>query len=93
MYRPDSIQFYLAQPVSMPDETTYREALQDEKSPLTRAVPGYEAEEAIIMLFEAALQKTFRRSDGCRCRQQPALPDRTPCRELFPFRASPKKRP
>ena len=53
MYRPDSIQFYLAQPVSMPDETTYREALQDEKSPLTRAVPGYEAEEAIIMLFEA----------------------------------------
>lgn len=39
MYRPDSIQFYLAQPASMPDETTYREALQDEKSPLTRAVP------------------------------------------------------
>ena len=45
---PDSIQFYLAQPASMPDETTYREALQDEKSPLTRAVPGYEAEEAIM---------------------------------------------
>ena len=64
MYRPDSIQFYLAQPVSMPDETTYREALQDEKSPLTRAVPGYEAEEAIIMLFEAALQKTFAEATG-----------------------------
>lgn len=64
MYRPDSIQFYLAQPASMPDETTYREALQDEKSPLTRAVPGYEAEEAIIMLFEAALQKTFAEATG-----------------------------
>ena len=64
MYRPDSIQFYLAQPVSMPDETTYREALQDEKSPLTRAVPGYEAEEAIIMQFEAALQKTFAEATG-----------------------------
>ncbi len=64
MYRPDSIQFYLAQPVSMPDETTYREALQDEKSPLTRAVLGYEAEEAIIMLFEAALQKTFAEATG-----------------------------
>ena len=64
MSRPDSIQFYLAQPVSMPDETTYREALQDEKSPLTRAVPGYEAEEAIIMLFEAALQKTFAEATG-----------------------------
>ena len=48
----------------MPDETTYREALQDEKSPLTRAVPGYEAEEAIIMLFEAALQKTFAEATG-----------------------------
>mgnify|MGYP001020295096 CR=1 FL=1 len=64
MYRPDSIQFYLAQPASMPDETTYREALQDEKSPLTRAVPGYEAEEAIIMQFEAALQKTFAEATG-----------------------------
>lgn len=59
MYRPDSIQFYLSQPASMPNEQTYREAVRTEKSPLTRAVPGYEAEDAVIMLFEAALQKTF----------------------------------
>ncbi|NDV60647.1 helicase [Bacteroides sp. 519] len=59
MYRPDSIQFYLAQPVSMPDEQTHQEAKQAEKSPLERAVPGYETEEACIMLFEAAVQKTY----------------------------------
>lgn len=59
LYRPDSIQFYLAQPVAMPDEQTHREAVQAEKSPLWRAVPGYETEDACIMLFEAALQKTY----------------------------------
>ena len=59
LYRPDSAQFYLVQPASMPDEPTYRETVQGEKSPLTRALPGYEAEEAVIMLFEAAVQKTF----------------------------------
>lgn len=59
LYRPDSVQFYLSQPGSMPDEQTYREAVQTEKSPLTRALPGYEAQDALLMLFEAALQKTF----------------------------------
>ena len=59
LYRSDSIQFYLAQPASMPNEQTYREAVQTEKSPLTRALPGYETEDALFMLFEAALQKTF----------------------------------
>ncbi|MDL2213603.1 DUF3874 domain-containing protein [Bacteroides sp. OttesenSCG-928-D19] len=60
LYRPDSIQFYLTQPTSMPEEQTHREAMQAEKSPLERAVPGYETEEACIILFEAALQKTYK---------------------------------
>lgn len=42
----------------MPEELTYREAVRSEKSPLTRAVPGYDTERAIFMLFEAALRKT-----------------------------------
>lgn len=58
MYRSDSILFYLEQPTKMPEETSYREAMQTEKSPLTRAVPGYESENAAFMLFEAALKKT-----------------------------------
>lgn len=72
MYRPESTPFYLAQPASMPDEPTYREAVQDKKSPLTRAVPGYEAEEAVIILFEAALQKTF--SDLAEAEHNNAIP-------------------
>lgn len=59
LYRPDSIPFYLAQPLSMPDEETHQEMTQAEKSPLARAVPGYETEAACIMLFEAAVRKTY----------------------------------
>ena len=57
-YRPDSVPFYLSQSTEMPTELSYREAVRSEKSPLTRAVPGYDTEHAIFMLFEAALRKT-----------------------------------
>lgn len=42
----------------MPSEMSYQEAKYAEKSPLTRAVPGYDSERAAYMLFEAALTKT-----------------------------------
>lgn len=58
MYRPDSVPFYLSQPAAMPSEMSYQEAKYSEKSPLTRAVPGYDSERAAYMLFEAALRKT-----------------------------------
>ena len=58
MYRPDSVPFFLSQPAGMPEELSYREAVRSEKSPLTRAVPGYDTERAAFMLFEAALRKT-----------------------------------
>lgn len=57
LYRPDSVQFYLPQTGSMPDEMTYREVVQTGKSPLKRALPGYDTEETFRMLFEAAFQK------------------------------------
>lgn len=59
MYRPDAVQFYLSQPAAMPDEPTYRETLQQEKSPLIRAVPGMNMEDSIGLLFEAALRKSY----------------------------------
>lgn len=59
MVRPDSVQFYLSQPMAMPDELTYREAVQSEKSPLARAIPGFDSEDAFSMLFEAALGKAY----------------------------------
>lgn len=58
MYRTDSVPFYLSQPAAMPSEMSYQEAKYAEKSPLTRAVPGYDLERAAYMLFEAALTKT-----------------------------------
>lgn len=57
MYRPNSVQFYLSQPTAMPEETTFREAVQAEKSPLTRAVPGYDAENAFLMLLKQLFGK------------------------------------
>lgn len=72
MYRPDSVKFYLSQPTGMPEEMSYREAVQTEKSPLTRAVPGYDSEKAAFMLFEAALRKT--RMEVCEAEADGALP-------------------
>lgn len=59
IYRPDSVQFYLQQPTSMPEEMTYREAVQNEKSPLSRTIPGMSRNNSLMMQFEAALRKTF----------------------------------
>lgn len=59
MYRPDSVQFYLSQPMRMPSEITYREVVQAEKSPLARTVPGFDSQDAFSMLFEAALRKMY----------------------------------
>lgn len=61
-YRPDSVSFYLSQPAGMPEELSYREVVRSEKSPLTRAVPGYDTERSLFMLFEAALRKTMKKS-------------------------------
>lgn len=67
-YRSDSVPFYMPQPIGVPDEPTYREAVAAEKSPLTRAVPGYDTESALSMLYEAALRKTFEEIDIEWCR-------------------------
>ena len=37
----------------------YQEKLTPEKSPLNRAVPGYDTEDALALMYEAALRKTF----------------------------------
>lgn len=72
MYRPDSVPFLLSQPGSMPEEMTYREAVRTEKSPLTRAVPGYDTADAAHLLFQAALRKT--REEITAAKDEGALP-------------------
>ncbi len=58
-YRENSVPFYLSQPFGMPKEMNYQEKLTPEKSPLNRAVPGYDTEDALALMYEAALRKTF----------------------------------
>ena len=58
-YRENSVPFYLSQPFGMPKEMNYQEKLPPEKSPLNRAVPGYDTEDALALMYEAALRKTF----------------------------------
>ena len=43
----------------MPGETTYREQVQTEASPLQRLAPGYESHEALSVLFEAAFARAL----------------------------------
>lgn len=67
-YREDSVPFYLSQPFGMPKEMNYQEKATPEKSPLNRAVPGYDAEDALALMYEAALRKTFQSmEDGWKC--------------------------
>ena len=56
-YNPDSTIIYMRQPMEMPSETTYQEAVQAETSPFKRLIPGYDSLETLSALFEAALNK------------------------------------
>ena len=48
---------YMRQPMEMPSETTYQEAVQAETSPFKRLIPGYDSLETLSALFEVALNK------------------------------------
>lgn len=41
-YNPESTVIYMRQPLEMPSETTYKEAVQAETSPFKRLIPGYD---------------------------------------------------
>ena len=56
-YNPDSTIMYMRQPMGMPSETTYQEAVQAETSPFKRLIPGYDSLETLSALFEVALNK------------------------------------
>lgn len=56
-YNPDSTIMYMRQPMEMPSETTYQEAVLAETSPFKRLIPGYDSLETLSALFEVALNK------------------------------------
>lgn len=65
-FNPEAMPVYLKQPASLPGETTYREQVQAQASPLQRLVPGYDSYEALSVLFEAAFARAFAEQKGYR---------------------------
>lgn len=63
-FNPEAMPIYMKQPVAMPGETTYRERVQTETSPLQRLAPGYARCDALSVLFEAAFARALDEEDG-----------------------------
>ncbi|WP_367279873.1 VapE domain-containing protein [Bacteroides sp.] len=58
-FNSEAMPIYLKQPVDLPGETTYREQVRTEVSPLQRLAPGYESYKALSLLFEAAFAQAL----------------------------------
>ena len=58
-FNPEAMPIYLKQPIALPGETTYRERVQTEPSPLQRLAPGYDHYKALSLLFEAAFARAL----------------------------------
>lgn len=58
-FNPEAMPIYMKQPMTMPGETTYREQVQTEASPLQRLAPGYDKHHALSVLFEAAFARAL----------------------------------
>ena len=58
-FNPESMPIYMKQPMAMPGETTYREQVQAETSPMQRLAPGYDKHHALSVLFEAAFARAL----------------------------------
>lgn len=58
-YNPQSTIVYLRQPLEMPAETTYKEAVRAESSPFKRLIPGYDSFDTLSALFEVALNRAY----------------------------------
>ena len=65
-FNPEAMPVYLKQPASLPGETTYREQVQAQASPLQRLVAGYDSYEALSVLFEAAFARALAEQKGYR---------------------------
>lgn len=63
-YNPGAVPFCLAQPLAMPDESTFRQQKQSEKNPLARMAPGCETAETFTLMYEAALGRALREMEG-----------------------------
>lgn len=62
-YNPEATAIRIGQPLRMPEQLTFTEALQEISDPLQRLLPGYERYNVISTLFETCLWKAIDEMD------------------------------
>lgn len=63
-YNPSAVPLMMEQPMQMPDELTYREAVSKEEDPLLRLMPGYDRSRIISRLYNACMQDALEKTGG-----------------------------
>ncbi len=58
-YNPEAVPIKIKQPLQMPAEINYHEAVQKETDPLLRMMPGMERSRIISLLFESSLKEAL----------------------------------
>lgn len=62
-YNPSAVPLMMEQPMQMPDELTYREAVSKEEDPLLRLMPGYDRSRIISHLYNACMQDALEKNE------------------------------
>ena len=63
-YNPEAVPIKIKQPLQMPAEINYHEAVQKETDPLLRMMPGMERSRIISLLFESSLKEALETTGG-----------------------------
>lgn len=63
-FNPEAVSIKINQPLHMPAELTYREAVQKETEPMLRMMPGMERSRIISLLFESSFKEALKSTGG-----------------------------
>lgn len=63
-FNPLAVPLRMEQPMQMPAEPTYREAVSKEEDPLLRLMPGYDRSRIISRLYNACMQDALEKTGG-----------------------------
>lgn len=63
-YNPSAVPLVMEQPLQMPTELTYREAVSEEENPLLRLMPGYDRSRIISRFYNASMMDALEKTGG-----------------------------
>lgn len=63
-YNPSAVPLTMDQPLQMPAELTYREAVSEEENPLLRLMPGYDRSRIISRFYNACMMDALEKTGG-----------------------------